>query len=137
MYQAIIGGLTVAQAIPWINNNIIGGPDFLSEMIDPTISKSVVKDVGDDFGSYMFGDYKIQFKILGPSFTDLQAIDNFFTAYGYRVDRFDNVNLCIKDDFTFIKTKNCNVSSSVLRAAQQMKMMLDAGTTFWKNEIGE
>lgn len=121
----------------WIGANVIGLSDFLGNAVDPKIITPKNSTSYNTFVDYILGNYQFKYYILAPSNEDIKAIDDFFESYGYRVNKFDVPKLNVRDTFTFVKTKDAQVTSSVRQAAEQMTAMLNAGYKFWVTEIGE
>lgn len=79
-----------------------------------------------------FGLYRIGFYVNKPSDEDLTALDDFFDAYGYSVNRYAKPDLCVRRNWTYIKTSNANCRAAVpSEGIQQICAMLNNGTTFW------
>lgn len=74
-----------------------------------------------------------------------KAIDDYFTMYGYKLNRVQKPNLCARPAFTYIKTVGCNISSRmgqpISRPGPQfctedrikITSIFDHGITFWVN----
>ena len=66
-----------------------------------------------------------------------KQIDDFFTMYGYKINKIGVPNIHAREGYTFIKTNGCNIRSN-LNATDAAKIMsvYDAGITFWVTNIG-
>ena len=63
-----------------------------------------------------------------------QQIDDFFTMYGYKINRVQTPNINARPSFTFVKTVGCKVSGEMCNEdINQIERIFDAGITFWKN----
>lgn len=120
----------------WIGANLIGLSDFLGNVVDPKITTPKSSNSYNTFADYTLGNYRFKYFILAPSNEDIQGIDDFFESYGYRINRFQVPKLNVRATFTYVKTKDAQVTSSVRQAAEQMAAMLNAGYKFWSTEIG-
>lgn len=81
-----------------------------------------------------------------------KAIDDYFTMYGYRLNRVRKPNLCARPAFTYIKTVGCNIagkmrddfsghSGCAMCTEDRIKItsIFDRGVTFWArgDKIGD
>lgn len=72
--------------------------------------------------------------------TDMcRSIDNFFTRFGYAMNRIKEPNITSRPHWNYLKTVDCTIKGSV--PANDMKKIneiYDSGITFWKNasEVG-
>ena len=63
-----------------------------------------------------------------------QIIDNYFTMYGYKVNRVQKPNISARPAFTYIKTVGCNISTNICTEDRvKITSIFDNGITFWKN----
>ncbi len=63
-----------------------------------------------------------------------QAIDEYFSRYGYKVNRIMEPNLKARENFTYIKTLGCTVGGNVpMEDRQRIANIFDNGITFWAN----
>lgn len=124
-------------AAGWLTSNAIGLNDMLSNMVDPRMVTTPKASIPNTYISYLNHGYDFQLRISAPSNEDIEAIDNFFESYGYHVNKFDIPVLNVRSTFTFVKTRDAVVYSSVKQASEQYSAMLNAGTKFWVGEIGE
>lgn len=68
-----------------------------------------------------------------------QAIDNYFSMFGYKVNRVGKPNLTSRKNWNYVKTQNAHCSGVVPQyAIEFMERALDTGCTFWhKNAVGD
>lgn len=74
------------------------------------------------------------FTIMHKSITAEYAriIDEFFNAYGYRVNRVDTPSMHNRPAFTYVKTSGCLVKGSLpAQAAKAIADRFDQGIRFW------
>lgn len=61
-----------------------------------------------------------------------RIIDEFFSAYGYKVNRHKVPSLTSRPSFNFIKTQGCVVAGAIPEDAEKaIVSMFDAGVTIW------
>ena len=72
-----------------------------------------------------------------------KIIDNYFTMFGYKLNRVQKPNLCTRPAFTYIKTVGCNITGidtngNLLTGANfctedrvKINTIFDRGITFW------
>lgn len=127
-------GRGVAQGMGLSLSNV---PDFFTVNVHGVHAGSTQGSIA----GYKTGAYNFSAIICSPTKRDIETIDSFFTAYGYRVDRF----MTPKIDFGqnkggkncfYLKTGDSCCKSSVREAQIQLDAMCQAGTRFWQNEIG-
>lgn len=140
MIPAILGALganQTTQAVSgFLENNLIA-QGWLENALDPKMVMAPAMGNDGSLAAFSAERYKFITQVIAPSSMDIAALDDFFEAYGYRVDLFMKPNLALRDNFTYIKTRDCVVYSSIKPAADQMAAMLNNGYKFWKGEIGK
>ena len=64
-----------------------------------------------------------------------QQLDDFFTLYGYRINRVIEPNLKARKAFTFVKTVGCKIAGGMIQTEDVVKIqsIFDAGVTLWRN----
>ena len=63
-----------------------------------------------------------------------KTIDDFFTAYGYKVNKVKTPNLANRPRFTFVQTHKSAVYGPIpASAARNIENILDRGCRFWRN----
>lgn len=63
-----------------------------------------------------------------------KIIDNYLTAYGYRVNTFKVPNVTGRRNWNFVKTINCNIHGFIPNGdMNKIKEMFDSGVTIWHN----
>ena len=71
-------------------------------------------------------------KYLMPSIDELQSIDAYFTKYGYKVNKFDAINLYYRPRFDFKKIPDCNISGNLpTDYLNVIRAMFQQGVTIW------
>ena len=63
---------------------------------------------------------------------DAERIDDFFSRYGYRVDRVGVPNIHQRTDYDYIKTRGANVGGAIpVSDKAVINALLDSGLTIW------
>lgn len=63
---------------------------------------------------------------------DAKRIDDFFSRYGYRVDRVGVPNISQRTDYDYIKTRGANVGGAIpVSDKAVINALLDSGLTIW------
>lgn len=117
---------------------VIGGQGIVGQLFNPNIVTPPPPGGAGDIGRFNAGLYKIGVQVLAPSDKDMKALDDFFESYGYNVQRFGEVNLNVRSgSFTYIKTRDAQVTAANQETVNQMSAMLNSGIKFWSaDEIG-
>lgn len=69
-----------------------------------------------------------------------RIIDDYFTMYGYKLNRVQKPNIGARPAFTYIKTIGCNISGNMCTEDRtKITGIFDHGVTWWKNgdKIGD
>lgn len=88
-------------------------------------------------GNVNFSHEQMQFYTGRCHVTEQAArvIDNYFTQYGYRVNRLGTPSLNNRPHYTYVKTVGCGVKGMCpADAGKQIAQIFDRGITFWVNE---
>ena len=65
---------------------------------------------------------------------NLQIIDDFFTRYGYRVSRIVKPDIYARNNFTYVKTKDCHVYGNICNEdICKIEDIFNNGITWWRN----
>lgn len=63
-----------------------------------------------------------------------RMLDDYFTMYGYRLNRVQTPNINARPSYTYIKTVGCNMQGNLCNAdLNRIQSIFDKGITFWKN----
>jgi hypothetical protein len=61
-------------------------------------------------------------------------VDNFFSMFGYKINRIKVPNITGRRNWNYVKTNGCYVGGNVPQdSLNEFKNMLDNGITFWHN----
>lgn len=77
------------------------------------------------------------FKVLHKSVTKdyAQTIDNYFTMFGYRINKVKVPSMHNRRRFTYVKTLGCNVHGNMPASdARKIEEMFDRGVRFWVSD---
>lgn len=67
----------------------------------------------------------------------IETVDNFFTRFGYKVDKLKIPNIRGREYFNYVKTRELNIRGNIGRVdLSKIKNIFNAGITFWHNERG-
>lgn len=74
------------------------------------------------------------FKEMRAKTEYLKAIDEYFSAFGYKVNSVKIPNITGRTNWNFVKTVNANIIGDIPQEdLQKLKDMLNTGVTFWHN----
>jgi hypothetical protein len=63
-----------------------------------------------------------------------RTIDDFFTMFGYKVNRVKVPNVTGRRNWNYVKTIGCYIDGDIPQGdMQEIKNMFDRGVTFWHN----
>lgn len=93
-------------------------------------------------GNALYSDGELNFKIARAHINEsyLAIVDEFFTMYGYAVNRVKVPNRDVRPHWTYTKTNGCKLKGNCPGSVQQQICgIYDRGLTFWKNpsEVGQ
>lgn len=76
--------------------------------------------------------FTFYFKCLSKE--NARIVDDFFTMYGYKLNRVQQPRTNARKSFTYVKTIGCHVNSYLCNEdALKIEAIFDKGITFWKN----
>lgn len=69
-------------------------------------------------------------------YDDAQALDDFFTMYGYKTNRVKVPNLSSRPAFNYVQTIDINVKAAIPQDdLQKFKAIFNRGVTLWKSHV--
>lgn len=87
------------------------------------------------------GGYGFYIRVYVPIQSKLNALDNFFDRYGYKVNRLKTPNINTRPCWNYVKTSEAHISGSIPYIyKQQLESLLNNGCTFWNvaaRDIGD
>ena len=121
-------GSAVNEAVNFLSNAL--KYDAMPDAVQGTANSSVLMGINDKkfviYHRRITGDYA-------------KTIDDFFTAYGYKVNKVKTPNLANRPKFTYVQTHKSAVYGPIpASAARHIEQILDRGCRFFRNisEVG-
>ncbi len=72
--------------------------------------------------------------IVQPRVARVRQLDDYFSMFGYRIDRVMPINLHVRTNWTYIKTAGCQIRSNIPKDIEtQIANQFDNGIWFWSN----
>lgn len=97
------------------------------EVIPPQANGALSSSVNITNNMHGFTFY---YKSVTPEMA--RIIDNYFTMYGYRINRVQTPNIHARSAFTYIKTVGCNIQGNMCNEdIVKVESIFDNGVTFW------
>lgn len=86
-----------------------------------------------DFG-YAFLRNSISFYQMSVRPEMARIIDQYFSAYGYKVNSIKLPNITGRRNWNYVKTQGCYIEADIPQAdLEEIKQLFDRGITFWHN----
>lgn len=77
---------------------------------------------------------KFTFRKMSIKAEYAKIIDDYFSAYGYKVNSFKLPNRTGRQNWNYVQTTGCNIEGAVPQIdLQEIKSMFDSGITLWHN----
>lgn len=75
-------------------------------------------------------------KAIRPEY--MRIVDDFFTLYGYQINKVDDINIKTRSVYNYIKTIGCTISGQIhTDMLSDLRAIFDNGVTVWHtNDIG-
>lgn len=81
-----------------------------------------------------YNSFGFVFYQLGIRAQDAKVIDDYFSMYGYATKAIKVPNRNVRTQWTYCKTKNCNVKANApADSVKKICSIYDKGITFWRN----
>lgn len=89
-------------------------------------------------GDINYSKHKNSFTVfemsIKPEYAEI--IDNFWNAYGYKVNAFKLPNITGRTNWNYVKTVGCYIEADIPQEdLAEIKAMFDRGITFWHNPL--
>lgn len=131
----------ITEGVTAVGNNLL---NYLTDHFASSYNASVQADIckGSTSNGQLNSTRKRQNYYYGRCSVNAQnaeIIDDFFDKYGYAINKIGMPNLCVRDVWTYIKTRNCTIVGSVPSGDMRFICnIFDKGITFWKDgdEVG-
>lgn len=135
-----IGGAVAAGA--GIAGKALGGA-ALASSVAGTLSKMYSASIQADLSVGNFNNGSVNCSLNTQNFfacrmsitrERARCIDDFFSRFGYALNRLMIPSIHARTQWTYVKTAGCTITGSIpARAAQMICSLYDAGITFWAN----
>ena len=138
---SVTGGASgVGGAVTKMNSGIISTLGRLAEVYKHNVMPNTMGGVIDSVDNlFADGELKVRSycRTIRPEY--FRIIDDFFTKFGYKVNRNKVPNTHSRPHWNYVKTISCTVKGSMpADSMRHVCSIFDNGITFWKNgdEIG-
>lgn len=65
----------------------------------------------------------------------IEAIDDFFTRFGYQVNTTKAITITNRENFDYVQTTDCNITGDIPQEdIEELEAIFDRGVTIWHNE---
>lgn len=137
----IIGGLTSgvnavfnAATAPYLQQSNIQAQKESHDMVPPSARGSI----SGNTASAMYTLPVCDFYVMTITAQMARCIDDFFTAFGYAVNRIKVPNINSRSSWNYIKTNGATFSGSImLDDMRKLQAIFDRGVTIWHtNDVG-
>ena len=137
-------GIVKGGAVGGLVGGLGGLASEAAGLLEDKIKYDAMPDAvqGTANSSILMGINQKKFVIYHRRITEQYArvIDDYFTAFGYRVNIVKTPNLANRPEFTFVQTYKSSVAGSLpASAARKIETILDNGCRFWRtlSHIGD
>lgn len=124
MTGGVMGGISVTNSIA----SLIG--EFYQASLLPAIKQGTNNaDI-----NYLANKNRITFYHMRVKTEFLQVIDNYFTMFGYKINRVKSPNITGRNNWNYVKTTNANFTGNIPQSdILQINNMFNNGVTLWHN----
>lgn len=122
--------------ISWVAKNVIGASGVAENLLDPLVKTPPPSGGSGSFPEFYSGLFQFQIQTLAPTNADMKALDDYFESFGYNISQYREINLKVRSTFTYIKTRDAQVTAENMETVNQLTAMLNSGCKFWATEIG-
>lgn len=82
------------------------------------------------------GTHTVRVEILQAKYSDITRIDDYFSRYGYSVNKFEIPNLKSRPYWNYIRTNSCKLTTNIPYEYRNIIMELfNGGITFWHTSM--
>lgn len=133
-----LGGLTAYATGGQIGGDaLLGGVDQIGNYISERIKREFVPkqiegnlNSGNINFSYEYAGWSIYYYSIKDEYAKI--IDDYMSAYGYKVNSYKIPNITGRRNWNFVKTSGCNIYGDIPQNdLQEIKEMFNKGVTFW------
>lgn len=123
---AVLGASTLASGVSDIGNTL--GAIYEHSLTPPQAEGNL--NSGDVSTTIGFNKFKLKYMTIKQEFA--QIIDNYFEAYGYRLNTFAVPNTTSRTKWNYIKTMNVDMTGDIPENdLQRLKDLYNGGFTIW------
>lgn len=117
---------------------VIGGAQqigsLLAQKADMAIQPPQAKGTFSGGVNITAGKHTFSFYRKSISAENAKVIDDYFTMYGYKLNRVQKPYIHLREQFTYIKTIGCIVHGNLcIEDITKIEGIFDKGVTFWAN----
>ena len=118
---------------------IVGVADILADGYQADREPDKIGELGFSGTTWANNDGGLNTYCMSYNADLLRAIDNYFSMFGYKVNRVGKPNLTSRKNWNFVKTRNAHCSGPAPQyAIEFLEKALDTGCTFWhKDAVGD
>ena len=125
---ALAGAGNVASGILSIANTL--GSVYQHSLIPDSVSGNV--NCGDV--NFTLGLTNLEFKRMSIKNEYARIIDNYFSMFGYKINRVKVPNITGRSNWNYVKTIDCNFDGDIPQTDLNIiKTMFNSGVTLWHN----
>ena len=125
---ALAGAGNVASGVLSIANTL--GSVYQHSLIPDSVSGNV--NCGDV--NFTLGLTNLEFKCMSIKNEYARIIDNYFSMFGYKINRVKVPNITGRSNWNYVKTINCNFDGDIPQTDLNIiKTMFNNGVTLWHN----
>lgn len=130
---------TSLNPVSGMTSALYGIPDLIMEGFQADREPDKVGELGYSGTTWANNDGGLNTYCMSFNSDLLHSIDNYFSMFGYKVNRVGKPNLTSRKNWNYVKTRNVHCSGVVPQyAIEFIENALDAGCTFWhKNTVGD
>lgn len=122
-----------------LSGAIVGVADILADGYQADREPDKIGELGFSGTTWANNDGGLNTYCMSFNADLLRAIDNYFSMFGYKVNRVGKPNLISRKNWNYIKTRNAHCSGNAPQyAIEFLEKALDTGCTFWhKDSVGD
>lgn len=133
---AVAGAGVASGGTLFVATGLIGAATSLAKQYENSLQPQQAKGnaiAGVANNVKRANDFYIQVKTIKAEYA--KQIDDYFTLYGYKVNRLKEVNLHSRSVYNFIKTNDINITGAIPSTDMvKLKSIFNNGVTIWHNE---
>lgn len=131
----VTGGTSTALGIGMMGAGISGIANSLGEIYQHSIAPSQAEgNLNNGDINFSSGYESIRFYKMTIKKEYAELIDNYFSAYGYKVNSFKLPNIRGRLNWNYVKTIGCNLIGDIPQIdLDKIKQLFDNGITLWHN----